>query len=131
MERKKNELVAGVAKLGNGTKAEAATISDLWMELQDQFGGADQFAAFWKQQLMRAASSHKGSGSARVLATCANLAKICAMSSQHEVAKMSVSKMTDKQLADELLGLLRQLPLDQRRRLLEVSEIPDVEYEVK
>jgi hypothetical protein len=127
-EQKMRELTKAVNKAGRDKGPALATISDLWIELVDQFGGVDQVAALYKQQLMRAASTHNGAGSSRVLSACASLARICAMSSQHESANTPVGRMTDEQINQELVRMLRQLPLDQRRKLLDVSETTDVEH---
>lgn len=129
-EKQMRDLAAEIGRQGNKDTPNLSTISDLWAEMVDQFGGADQIAAFWKQQLMVAASSERGAGSTRVLTACATLARLCAMSSQYQVATTPVGRMTDEEITQELITVLRQLPSSERRRILELTEATDVKYSI-
>lgn len=107
------------------SKVTASTITDLAIELENQFGSIREFAAFYKGQLQIAAAGSKGAGSARVLTACASIAKIIAASTAYQSTLPDISAMTDIEVAEEIkatmVNLLRRLPREEIEDLLETE----------
>ncbi len=103
-------------------KVTAATISELNTELMADFDGVKEFAKFYGSQLRKAATTNNGEGSAKVLAGCAGIAKIIAMSTQYQASLPEVSLLSDDELAAEwqrgLASVVAQLSPEEVKELL-------------
>ncbi len=113
------QLVSSVAKVS------APTITDLNNALMKKFGSLDAFADFYHEQMMAAATTTSGKGSAKVLNACSSISKIVVASTAYQASLSPVAQLTDAELADEykreLMEVVRRMPEEELQRLREVE----------
>lgn len=99
---RRQALSAIIGALGR-QRIEAPHISELNESLIKRFGGLEQFATFYYEQIMAAAAQHPGGRS--VLSACAQIARIMTASTQHRQSAPDVQLLSDQDLERELLAL--------------------------
>lgn len=105
--RERRQALSAIVGLFGRQRIEAPHISELNESLIKRFGGLDQFATFYYEQIMAAAAQHPGGRS--VLSACAQIARIMTASTQHRQSAPDVQLLTDEDLERELMALAQHI----------------------
>lgn len=113
IEKKRVEAFNDMLKQLDAKSHDAPITQEIWARLVVAMGGIEGLVNFLRDRIYSAQSETQR------MRACDLLIKLANASTQFEQARRPIDKLSDEELNSELVNLLRGLPADLRRELLD------------